>query len=336
MAGVQAALSRVLHELGLEDEPVSAQQTVQRLLMAHGDLEKGLRLVASLPAVRVANVVLDAAALRATLEVEAATVVDLEATLRALGPWRKGPFSIQSGDDASLLLDAEWRSDLKWQRVLDLGVSFAGRRVLDVGTGNGYFLWRLRGAGARRAVGLEPSLRSVLQFLALSRVFPQEGCALWPLRLEDLPGPLEPFDTVMSMGVLYHQRDPVEHLRQLGALLAPLGELILETIVVRSSDAIHVAAGQRYAGMRNVYVVPTERIVLAWLEQAGLELVRAGRPVLVTSAEQRKTSWSPGPSLEDFLEVSPLDPDGEGRRTREGHGRPWRQIFVARARGRSS
>jgi tRNA (mo5U34)-methyltransferase len=151
-----------------------------------------------------------------------------------------------------------------------------------------------------------------------------------------MPAAFDRFDTVMSMGVLYHQRDPVEHLRQLRSLLATGGELILETIVVRGCEAIRVAAGQRYAGMRNVYVVPTEELVLEWLEQAGLQAVRVGPPVLVTSAEQRRTSWSPGPSLEEFLEVFTADHDAEARRTCEGHGRPWRQIFVAHSIGSPS
>ena len=39
---------------------------------------------------------------------------DLKEKLMALSPWRKGPFNI-SGID----LDAEWRSDFKWNRVLN-------------------------------------------------------------------------------------------------------------------------------------------------------------------------------------------------------------------------
>lgn len=336
MVGVQAELKELLGALGLTDGPPVACAAALRALAAHGDLEKGLQTVGTLKGLRVTQVALDAAAPCAMVSLGGASATDLEASLRALGPWRKGPFSLELDDGASILLDAEWRSDLKWQRVRDLAASFVDRRVLDVGTGNGYFLWRLLGAGARRAVGLEPSLRSVLQFLALSRMFPNENCALWPLRLEALPESFDRFDTVMSMGVLYHQRDPVEHLRQLRSLLSADGELILETIVVRGCEAIQVPAGQRYAGMRNVYVVPTEELVLEWLGQAGLEAVRVGTSVLVTSAEQRRTSWSSGPSLEDFLEASSSNPDAEARRTCEGHGRPWRQIFVASARGRAS
>jgi tRNA (mo5U34)-methyltransferase len=40
------------------------------------------------------------------------------------------------------------------------------------------------------------------------------------------------FDTVFSMGVLYHQKDPLLHLQQLKTLLIDEGELILETLIV--------------------------------------------------------------------------------------------------------
>ncbi|MDC0949104.1 DUF1698 domain-containing protein, partial [Gammaproteobacteria bacterium] len=60
----------------------------------------------------------------------------LQSALEELRPWRKGPFCF--GD---FPLDAEWRCDRKWQR-LARQVDFAGRRVLDIGCGNGYYLLR--------------------------------------------------------------------------------------------------------------------------------------------------------------------------------------------------
>ena len=53
---------------------------------------------------------------------------------------------------------------------------------------------------------------------------------LLPLGIEQLPA-LEAFDTVFSMGVLYHRRSPLDHLWQLKDQLAPGGELVLETLV---------------------------------------------------------------------------------------------------------
>jgi glutamate dehydrogenase (NAD(P)+) len=60
----------------------------------------------------------------------------LRTLLRTLHPWRKGPFRF-----FDILIDTEWRSCLKWDRLAPR-VDFRGCRVLDVGCGNGYYGWR--------------------------------------------------------------------------------------------------------------------------------------------------------------------------------------------------
>jgi len=69
--------------------------------------------------------------------------------LMNLSPWRKGPFSLYG-----INVDAEWRSDWKWQRLIPFITNLEGRTVLDVGCNSGYHLWRMIGAGAKLAVGL--------------------------------------------------------------------------------------------------------------------------------------------------------------------------------------
>ena len=71
--------------------------------------------------------------------------------LRALRPWRKGPYRI-----ADVVLDTEWRSDWKWERIRSSLASLSGRLVLDVGCGNGYYCWRMAGEGARQVIGIDP------------------------------------------------------------------------------------------------------------------------------------------------------------------------------------
>jgi len=334
MAGDQAALSRVLIGLGLDEEPSELRQAALAALERHGDLEATLERLAPLGSMSCDAVELDRAAPRFDLDLSAAGPRLLEDALDALRPWRKGPFLLARSGEDELLIDAEWRSDLKWERVQALGASFRQKRVLDVGCGNGYFLLRLLGAGAREVIGVEPSLRSILQFLLLRTWLlgaPHSGsiCSLVPLRLEQLPPSSEPYDTVLSMGVLYHQRSPLDHLRQLRQRLVPGGELIVETIVVPGPEPLCLGPNERYAGMRNVHQVPSKQALSSWLEQAGFAIDQMGRASLTTSQEQRRTTFSRGPSLEDVLEPAAGDTDDALRKTREGHVRPSRLLVRA-------
>jgi tRNA (mo5U34)-methyltransferase len=327
MAGLETELA--LAGLGIAGGPIEGRGAAAQALDRNGDFAKGFASVAALARVSVAAVALDLDMPESTLVGGGPGLADISKTLRALMPWRKGPFLLSAPGQGSLSIDAEWRSDLKWRRVQELGVILSDKRVLDVGTGNGYFLLRLLGAGASQVSGLEPSLRSLLQFLAVRSLFGAPPCSLWPLRLEQLPATFGTYDTVMSMGVLYHQRDPVEHLRRLAPLMAPGGELIVESIVQGAGPSLHIQRGERYAGMRNVYVIPNTDDLCSWLDEAGYRIAGLGTPVLTTQVEQRATEFAEGPSLEDVLEPS-CDPDDPGRRTREGHPRPLRLVVHAK------
>lgn len=89
------------------------------------------------------------------------------------------------------------------------------RSVLDVGCGNGYHMWRMLGEEARLCVGIDPSHLFLIQFEAIRKLMGNDQRAhLLPLGIEQLPE-LNAFDTVFSMGVLYHRRSPLDHLIQL-------------------------------------------------------------------------------------------------------------------------
>jgi len=81
--------------------------------------------------------------------------------LLSLAPWRKGPFDV-----AGITIDSEWRSNMKWARLMDAIAPLEQRRVLDVGCGNGYYARQMQAAGARCVIGVDPALLYVMQFLA--------------------------------------------------------------------------------------------------------------------------------------------------------------------------
>ncbi len=245
----------------------------------------------------------------------------LRDALLALHPWRKGPFCL-----FGILIDAEWRSNLKWARLAPHIQPLAGRRVLDVGAGNGYYLWRMAGAGAAHALGIDPTLRFVVQFHALRRYVADAPLHLLPLALEDLP-PGGAFDTVFSMGVLYHRRSPLDHLLALRGQLRPGGELVLETLVTEGPAGHAFVPPGRYARMRNVWFLPSPATLCTWLARCGFTDARLVDLTPTTPNEQRRTPWMRFQSLADFLD--PHDP----RRTVEGHPAPVRGLFLARRAG---
>jgi len=244
----------------------------------------------------------------------------LRAALMGLSPWRKGPFEL-----FDVHVDSEWRSNWKWARVLPHLTSLDARRVLDVGCGNGYYLWRMAAAGARCVLGIDPAVAAYTQYLALERYLAMPGVHMLPLASEVLDARLACFDTVLSMGVLYHRRDHLAHLMQLRSALRAGGELLLETLVIADGSTDVLEPASRYAAMRNVWAVPAPATVEAWLLAAGFRDVRCVDVTPTSVAEQRTTAWMPYHSLSDFL-----DPD-DATRTIEGYPAPVRAVFVASA-----
>ena len=240
-------------------------------------------------------------------------------TLQKLIPWRKGPFMIND-----LVLESEWDGDMKWQRIKKHIKPLKNKRVLDVGAGNGYFTIRMAMEGAKRALGIEPFLLFNYQFRAIKSLIESPlNALLVPMKLEDIPKkPI--FDTVFSMGVLYHQRDHMAHLSQLHEVMAPDAELVLETLVVEGPEDYVLVPKGRYAQMRNVYSIPSIKTLKSWLNDANFNNVRVVDVNKTTTEEQRKTAWigENGASLEDFLD--PLDDS----LTIEGYPAPTRAIVV--------
>ena len=234
-----------------------------------------------------------------------------------LKPWRKGPYQLNG-----VFVDTEWRSDFKWERLAPYISDLKDRYVLDVGCGSGYHLWRMKGAGAKFVVGIDPTQLFLAQFWAVQHFIQNPDVNLLPLGIDDLPE-LKAFDTVFSMGVLYHRKSPMDFLQQLKRQLAPGGELILETLIIEGDENTVLVPQDRYAKMRNVWFIPSAKALEKWLEKVGFNSIRLVNIDQTSLDEQRKTEWIDTESLEDFLD--PNDPS----KTIEGYPAPLRAIFVA-------
>ncbi|SMN17074.1 tRNA (5-methoxyuridine) 34 synthase [uncultured Candidatus Thioglobus sp.] len=240
-------------------------------------------------------------------------------SLKKLMPWRKGPYQI--GD---LNLDSEWRGDMKWDRLKDSIKPLQGKTVLDVGSGNGYFTYLMAMQGAEIAIGVEPFLLFNYQFQAIRTLISNPPNAyVLPLKLEKVPQE-SLFDTVFSMGVLYHQKDHMLHLQQLKDVMQDGGELILETLIINQKHGDQIILEDRYARMRNVWCLPSTDTLHLWLEQAGFKNIKLIDVTKTTPEEQRATHWigDNTQSIKDFL-----DPNDENL-TIEGLPAPKRAIFI--------
>ncbi|MCO6539573.1 MAG: tRNA 5-methoxyuridine(34)/uridine 5-oxyacetic acid(34) synthase CmoB [Gilliamella sp.] len=239
--------------------------------------------------------------------------------LKNMMPWRKGPFHLYGID-----IDTEWRSDWKWERLINHIDCLEDKIVLDVGCNSGYHLWRMIGTGAKLAVGIDPMALYLCQFEAIRKLLGNDQRAhLLPLGIEHLPK-LNAFDTVFSMGVLYHRRSPLDHLFQLKDQLVEGGQLVLETLVIDGELHQALMPGDRYAQMRNVYFIPSTPTMINWLEKCGYSDVRMVDISLTNFDEQRKTEWMTSDSLANFL-----DPD-DSTKTIEGYPAPIRAVFIAK------
>ena len=238
-------------------------------------------------------------------------------------PWRKGPYDV-----FGVHIDTEWRSDWKWQRVSPHISSLEGRKVLDVGCGSGYHSWRMYGAGASLVLGIDPSMLFWMQF----RIMKELICTIHhnplpvyfaPIPMEAIPTNTQFFDTVFSMGVLYHRRDPFAHLDELKQALKKGGELILETLITEGPLHHCFVPEDRYAQMRNVWFLPSLDTLLFWLKRIGFQNIRVVDINQTSTEEQRSTEWMRFQSLCDYLD--PNDKD----LTIEGYPAPKRATIIA-------
>lgn len=312
-----------LAQLGLQQWAEQLrQQTVQKLALDHhGKMPIWQQALLALPDIIPSDIELASA-------VRVGNASDLDnhdtdafiATLKQFHPWRKGPYQLFDVE-----IDTEWRSDWKWDRLLPHIQPLAQRKVLDVGGGNGYYGWRMVGEGAQMVMGIDPTVVFTLQYQALQKYIQSDQHFVLPIGIEQMPKALQLFDTVFSMGVLYHRRSPLEHLMELRQCLRSRGELVLETLVIDGELGMTLMPEGRYAKMNNVWFIPSIPTMLLWMQRCGFKQVRCVDVSNTTIAEQRATQWMTFESLKDFLD--PL----ESHLTIEGYAGPKRAIFIAEA-----
>lgn len=238
--------------------------------------------------------------------------------LKQLCPWRKGPFNI-----FGIKVDSEWQSWMKWDRLKEHIGDIKGKRILDIGSNNGYYMFKIAYNNPLMVIGLEPQSSFYFQYLAIQKFLKQDNVFCFPITYEKFIKMDKYFDMVFCMGIIYHQKSPIQMLKSIHENLRQGGKLILETLVINTKLETCLFPKDRYASMRNVYFIPDLLVVESWLRRAGFKDIKCVSVLKTSLEEQRKTKWIQTQTLKDFLDPNNFD------KTIEGYPAPIRAIVIA-------
>ncbi len=251
-------------------------------------------------------------------EIEPAQRRQVEEQLRCFMPWRKGPFSV-----FGIEVDAEWRSQRKWNRLQQHLPDLSGKLVADIGCSNGYYMFRMVPHRPRLVLGFEPSVQHYYCFKALNAMAGFDNLDIDLLGVEHISLFTESFDVIFLMGIIYHRISPLELLKDVYSALKPGGMLMLESQAIPGGEPVALFPETTYAKVPGTYFVPTGKALENWLRRSGFDQIDQFCSHPMSSEEQRRTGWMVFESYRDFL-----DPDDPGL-TAEGYPAPWRVFFSA-------
>ena len=95
-----------------------------------------------------------------------------------------------------------------------------------------YYLFRLLDSGARYVLGCDPYPLFFFQHMIFRQYTSCLPLSYCPVGWQGMHGLDGVFDTVLCMGILYHQKDVSVCLNRLIDMIKPGGRLVLETLIV--------------------------------------------------------------------------------------------------------
>jgi tRNA (mo5U34)-methyltransferase len=242
----------------------------------------------------------------------------IEDHLKGLSPWRKGPFQV-----GNVLIDSEWRSNMKWDRFEPYFSSLKHKKVLDIGCGNGYYMFRMLEHHPNLVVGIDPSHLTYFQFHAMRHMSRTDTLHYLPVGWNACEAFSNFFDVVCCMGILYHHRSPMDILSAIRQAATKKVTLLLDTLIIDGNEDVALFPKDRYANMPNVYFIPTVPCLTHMLARSGFKNIDVLSVDQTSVDEQRATPWSFEFSLQDGLNPKNTN------ETIEGYPAPRRVALVA-------
>jgi tRNA (mo5U34)-methyltransferase len=216
---------------------------------------------------------------------------DLEARVRALGPWFHN-LDLHGVRTAPEHFLGDYPS-IKWQRFQGvLPDDLTGRTVLDIGCNGGFYAIEMKRRGADRVVAIDHDPDYLAQARLASEVLGLE-IELRQASVYDVGALGERFDLVLFMGVLYHLRHPLLALDLIHEHVA--GDLLLFQSMQRGTPEPFAAAEDypfsengvfdqpgwprlhfvehRYAGDPTNWWIPNPACAEAMLRSAGFAIL---------------------------------------------------------------
>jgi tRNA (mo5U34)-methyltransferase len=135
--------------------------------------------------------------------------------------------------------ESAWGDDLDhprvlWESVSELLPSLEGKRVLDVGCNDGFFLFACRRLGAKEVVGVEVREHYYDHAVLVNRLLDLGGITIHLMSAYDVGEALGQFDVTLALGLIYHLKNPFLFLERVSAITT--STIIVETAVRNSND----------------------------------------------------------------------------------------------------
>jgi len=239
--------------------------------------------------------------------------------MRSFMPWRKGPFNI-----FGIEIDAEWRSERKWNRLLPELPDLEDKVIADIGCNNGYYMFRAAHYQPRLVLGFEPYVQHYYTFRTLNGFAAQKNLHIDLLGIEHLNLFPECFDVIFQLGIIYHRPSPIDALRNTYSALKSGGVLLLESQAVPGEASVALFPENTYAKAPGTWFVPTGVCLQNWLKRTGFKDIKLFCNHPMSSLEQRQTEWMIYESYEDFIDKE--NPE----LTIEKYPAPWRVFLKAK------